>query len=668
MSKAQRSGGTSRQRSLAMQQLIREAGERPIDRRFGISFPKPEAMAKLSPADQKVAALLAQEAGVPSPVRIEEDEPVEQPRTAVVSIETSAPARPITDGDIHIGATSKGEPVGIDLAKLIEGRLLIQGNSGAGKSMLLRRIFEKAFGRVQQLLIDPDGEFSTLKEHFDVAVLTAADIARVGGTTFAHHLREHRYSAVLDLSDATAEDRLDIVADLAEGLLTAPEQFWHPLLVLADEAQTLAPHYDTGDVTADTRKRSTAMLSDMMGRGRKRGVAGVIATQRIAETAKAVVSKATNVVVGRTIFDRDLERAGSLLGFTLGHSRALRTLADGEFLAIGPAIAGPRRIRFKAGSVLSRHKGASPAIVAPPSISAADAAAMLMAVPSARKEASAALVAEPTAPTNHRRGWTASDDAIVRDSFAKGLKLTEVAALLIANGGAARSLGAISVRGQTLGIKNTRTVGGWTDEEYQFVLDGYEAGAAIADIRKSLASAGYDRSFGAIQMAAIKLGVSGSRVNLWTEEETRIALEGLAAGKTHSDVLLDLKAAGYIRGPTALHKFSTKHGVVRKRDAYTEAENEILRVRKAEGKSVKEICAELGRTESSVAAQSSKLGIKQRRPWTEEERQIIVDHQASGRKLKEAAEAIGRPYANVAAEANRMGVSFLKPTTERNPT
>jgi GTPase SAR1 family protein len=650
-----------------MQQLVRETPERPIDRRFGIVFPNPEDIAKMSPADKMVASLLAQEAGIASPVKVERpvDADDAQP-SAVVSIDTAAPARPLGENDVRIGSTSKGEPVGIDLPKLIDGRLLIQGNSGAGKSMLLRRLFEQSFGRVQQLLIDPDGEFSTLKEHFDVAVLTAADIGRVGGLTFAQHLREHRYSAVLDLSDATAEDRLDLVADLAEGLMLVAEAHWHPLLVLIDEAQTLAPHYDTGDVTADTRKRSTAMLADLMGRGRKRGIAGVIATQRLAETAKAVVSKATNIVVGRTIFDRDLERAGSLLGFTLGHSRALRTLADGEFLAIGPAIAGPRRVRFKAGPVQSRHKGAAPVVIAPPTISAADAAAMLMAVPSAARQTPTA--AEPDTNTNHRRGWSASDDAIVRDGFTKGLKLSAVAALLIENGGAARSLGAISVRGQTLGIKNTRTVGGWSDEEYQFVLDGYEANAQIADIRKSLTAAGFDRSFGAIQMAAIKLGVSGNRVNLWTEEETTIALKALAEGRSHTEVLLDLKAAGYLRGPTAIHKFATKHGVVRKREAYTEAENEILRQRYATGTPVRDISAEIGRTTSSIAAQASKMGIKQRRPWTEEDRQILVDHQAAGKKLKEAAEKIGRPYANVAAEAHRMGLSFLKPSTERTPT
>lgn len=647
---------------------VKETSERPISRAFGVVFPKPDQIAKLSPADQLVAQLLAEEAGVPSPVKIVRDDP--SPRIdddRVVSIETSAPARPLGAGDIRIGDTSKGEPVGIDLAKLIDGRLLIQGNSGAGKSMLLRRLFEQSFGRVQQLLLDPDGEFSTLKEHFDVAVLSASDVGRIGGHAFAEHLRRHRYSAVLDLSDATPEDRLDLVADIAEGLLVVPEAHWHPLLVLIDEAQTVAPHYDTGDVTADTRKRSTAMLSDLMGRGRKRGIAGIIATQRIAETAKAVVSKATNVVVGRTIFDRDLERAGSLLGFTLGHSRALRTLADGEFLAIGPAIAGPRRIRFKAGPVQSRHKGAAPEVIAPPTISAAAAAELLSKVPDAPQPNQAAPQQASKAGA-HGRGWTEADDALIRDGYAKGLKLGEIAEQLVASGGTARSLGAISVRGATLGVKNSRAVADWTDAEYQFVLDGYEAGTSIAGIRQSLVAAGYDRSFGAIQMAAIKLGISGSRVNLWTEEETNIALASLAAGRSHAECLLDLKAAGYIRGPTAMHKFATKHGVLRKHRDFSEADLETIRTMFGAGQSHADIAARLDRTKASIASQCSKMGLKHRRPWTEEDRDLLVEYRSQGKSLKAAAEAIGRPYQNVAAECGRMNLSFRKSPTERTPT
>lgn len=650
-----------------MQQLIREAGERPIDRRFGISFPKPDAMAKLSPADQKVAALLAQEAGVPSPVRVEEDEPVvREPRATVLPIEMSAPARPITDGDVHIGATSKGEPVGIDLAKLIDGRLLIQGNSGAGKSMLLRRLFEKAFGRVQQLLIDPDGEFSTLKEHFDVAVLTAADISRIGGEAFAHHLREHRYSAVLDLSDATSEDRLDIVADLSEGLLSAPERFWHPLLVLVDEAQTVAPHYDTGDVTADTRKRSTAMLADLMGRGRKRGIAGVIATQRIAETAKAVVSKATNVVVGRTIFDRDLERAGALLGFTLGHSRALRTLADGEFLAIGPAIAGPRRIRFKAGSVLSRHKGRAPEIVAPPTISAADAAALLLKVPDAAK----GLDYDKREPGKRGRSWDAGEDQIIKAGYADKLPVRQVADRLEAAGFRRRSVSGISMRAHDLGLVSAVFKADWCDEEDQILADAYAREVKIIDITKLLADAGYDRGRVSVQMRAIALGITRDRVNYWTEPEKAIAIAGLQSGKPYREILQDLRDAGFERGHTAIFKFAAKNNFNRAPDPWTHEDIEKLRELYASKTPVKQIAATLGKPIASVRTRASNLGLKQRTAWTAEEYQLLQAASERGDSLIDTAASLGRPYVNVARQAAVLKLPFKpnRPTTERTPT
>ena len=57
--------------------------------------------------------------------------------------------------------------IGLDLQKLIEGKLLIQANSGGGKSWLLRRILEQSHGKVQQIVLDPEGEFGTLREKFD---------------------------------------------------------------------------------------------------------------------------------------------------------------------------------------------------------------------------------------------------------------------------------------------------------------------------------------------------------------------------------------------------------------------------------------------------------------------------------------------------------------------
>ena len=55
-------------------------------------------------------------------------------------------------------------------------------------------------------------------------------------------------------------------------------------------------------------------MTNLMCRGRKRGLAGVIATQRLAKLAKNVAAEASNFLMGRTFLDIDMARAADLLG------------------------------------------------------------------------------------------------------------------------------------------------------------------------------------------------------------------------------------------------------------------------------------------------------------------------------------------------------------------
>jgi len=59
------------------------------------------------------------------------------------------------------------QSVSIDLPTLLDTRLLVQANSGGGKSWLLRRLLEQSHGKVQQIVIDLEGEFATLREQYD---------------------------------------------------------------------------------------------------------------------------------------------------------------------------------------------------------------------------------------------------------------------------------------------------------------------------------------------------------------------------------------------------------------------------------------------------------------------------------------------------------------------
>ncbi|MGZ9909812.1 hypothetical protein ACXYS1_27375, partial [Escherichia coli] len=77
---------------------------------------------------------------------------------------------------------------------------------------------------------------------------------------------------------------------------------WYPALVIVDESQLFAPSA-AGEVSDDARRSSLAAMTNLMCRGRKRGLAGVIATQRLAKLAKNVAAEASNFLMGRTFLD-----------------------------------------------------------------------------------------------------------------------------------------------------------------------------------------------------------------------------------------------------------------------------------------------------------------------------------------------------------------------------
>ena len=60
---------------------------------------------------------------------------------------------------ITIGSVGK-KSIWFDLNLLLTTRLLIQANSGGGKSWLIRVLCEQAFGKVQVIVIDREGEKS----------------------------------------------------------------------------------------------------------------------------------------------------------------------------------------------------------------------------------------------------------------------------------------------------------------------------------------------------------------------------------------------------------------------------------------------------------------------------------------------------------------------------
>jgi hypothetical protein len=261
---------------------------------------------------------------------------------------------------IDMGSAAGSGPATLDIEELLATRLLVQGNSGSGKSHLLRRLLEQSAQWVQQVIIDPEGDFVTLSDRFGHVVVdgerTEAELAGI-----ANRIRQHRVSCVLTLEGLDIEQQMRAAAAFLNGMFDADREYWYPVLVVVDEAQMFAPSVG-GDVSEDARKMSLGAMTNLMCRGRKRGLAGVIATQRLAKLAKNVAAEASNFLMGRTFLDIDMARAADLLGMDRRQAEMFRDLKRGNFVALGPALSR-RPLPITIGAVETSARSSSPKLM-----------------------------------------------------------------------------------------------------------------------------------------------------------------------------------------------------------------------------------------------------------------------------------------------------------------
>lgn len=246
----------------------------------------------------------------------------------------------------------------VDVKALRRTRLLVQANSGGGKSWLLRRMAEQLFGKVPVWIIDPEGEFKSLREKLDFVLVgkggeTPADPR--SAELVANKLRELRSSVVFDLYDLKPPTRHHYVRVLLEAMMNAPKQLWTPVILKVDEAHMFAPEKGQGESEA------FAAMQDVATRGRKRGICMAAYVQRLARLSKTVSAELLNRLVGMTFEDVDVDRAEGVLSVSKADREKFRVeikhLHAGQFYGLGPAIAKDRTL-IEVGDVLTTHPDA----------------------------------------------------------------------------------------------------------------------------------------------------------------------------------------------------------------------------------------------------------------------------------------------------------------------
>ncbi|MGE8125937.1 helicase HerA domain-containing protein [Methylobacterium sp. NPDC080182] len=391
--------------------------------------------------------------------------------------------------DIDLGLTGE-RPALLDLTELLATRLLVQGNSGSGKSHLLRRLLEQSAGLVQQAIIDPEGDFASLADRYG-HVVVEADGDDVALQRIAARVRTHRVSVVLSLENLDADGQMRAAAAFLGGLFDADRDHWYPMLVAVDEAQLFAPAA-AGEVSDEARRLSLGAMTNLMCRGRKRGLAGIIATQRLAKLAKNVAAEASNFLMGRTFLDIDMARAADLLGLERRQAETFRDLPRGHFVALGPALSR-RPLTIAVGPTQTVSRSSSPVLVPLPD-ALEDARALILT-------ASPAEIVAPLAPRPKPRPAPAPDVLVQlanyrppapaeeveeepMDPEAREAALAEVLASVLADADAAACTPATLYQDFTVRCRIRRLRGdtmGLPEFKRRLAVARAEAGGAVAD-------------------------------------------------------------------------------------------------------------------------------------------------------------------------------------------
>ena len=197
---------------------------------------------------------------------------------------------------IQLGHTDEVDGVRLSLDSLMRSRALIQGSSGSGKSYLARGIVEQAAHHVPVIVVDPEGEYATLREMHPMllvghgqAVDVQADVDTAAA--LARRLNENKVSAVLDLSELRLHQRRAFVRRYIEGLMSVPAKKRQPAIVLVDEAHKFSGQSD--------RCESLDAMADIASRGRKRKLCLIAATQRISKFHNDVAAELKNRLIAR---------------------------------------------------------------------------------------------------------------------------------------------------------------------------------------------------------------------------------------------------------------------------------------------------------------------------------------------------------------------------------
>ncbi|MCK4570759.1 ATP-binding protein [Candidatus Bipolaricaulota bacterium] len=192
----------------------------------------------------------------------------------------------------------------INLEDLIGQCIAILGIRGSGKSNTAGVIFEELLENNYPLsIVDLEGEYFGLKEKYEVLVVGKGEGVEIEidahcAPEIAQVSMEQNVPVVLDLSGFLSEERTELLKAYLSALWNLAGTLRKPYMIGIEEAHEFIPQ--------GVKNELKEMISRIALRGRKRGLGGIVVSQRSAKVDKDVLSQAGMLFLHRVVHEVDM--------------------------------------------------------------------------------------------------------------------------------------------------------------------------------------------------------------------------------------------------------------------------------------------------------------------------------------------------------------------------
>jgi hypothetical protein len=253
-------------------------------------------------------------------------------------------------GQLELGTLEDGSIFTARPEVIVTGRSCVVGASGSGKSYAVGVICEALCSAgIPFLVVDTEGEYSGLKEKFEVILVSDEDGCDLKWDTFdpsslASTILEGP-PLILDMSGI--DKPKERVNELLTKLYEVISENRRPYLVILEEADRFIPQ-------AGER---VPIFGEIARRGRKRGLGLMVCTQRPSLVDKNILSQCSNQLIGKLVINNDLESVSQFFS-NRNMLKQLTKLSPGQFFALGGFSPVPQIILTK--KRITRHGGITP--------------------------------------------------------------------------------------------------------------------------------------------------------------------------------------------------------------------------------------------------------------------------------------------------------------------